>query len=241
VRRWESELLRSEKLIGLGRLAATIAHEIRNPLGIIKATAQRLDKLGSSDQPDRAKQRELLRYIPEEADRLDRILTGYLRIDSQPGTTPEPVDIAQQLPEWLAAIASEGSDGRGRPELHIEQTPPILVDPDTPRQVLLNLMRNAFDAASSPSAVHVRWEQIDSKTGQLTVADDGPGVARARRDKIFEPFYTTKTKGSGLGLYAVKMMVERDGGAITVTDNPGGGARFIVRWPFTQRGNESQD
>ncbi|MEW5700725.1 MAG: ATP-binding protein [Candidatus Zixiibacteriota bacterium] len=232
-RHWEAELLRSEKLIGLGRLAATIAHEIRNPLGIIKATAQRLERLERQPSTDRAHQTELLRFMPAEADRLDRILSGYLRLADPSATHRTSVTMEDELPRWLETLKA-GIGGAGRWELQVEPTGPIIVDAEAPRQVLMNLLRNALDISPPEEPVRIQWRPAGPGWGELVVADRGPGIPRRLRQRVFEPFYTTKTTGSGLGLYAVMMMVERDGGTIRIGHNPGGGAVFTVRWPLAR-------
>ncbi|MBD3298379.1 MAG: hypothetical protein GF341_06975 [candidate division Zixibacteria bacterium] len=228
-REWETRLLHNEKLIGLGRLAATIAHEIKNPLGIIKATAQRLDKV---DDPD--KRAELISFIPEETDRLNRILAGYLRIASPDEHQPQPVAIDRQLREWMENAYRKDEQNRDRWSLTVTPTPPILANPDAPRQVLLNLVNNAFDVTPPDGSVRVEWGAVDHARGRLVIEDAGPGIPRKLRKHVFEPFYTTKAKGSGLGLYAVQVMVERDGGTVRIDDTAAGGARFIVEWPFAQ-------
>jgi signal transduction histidine kinase len=225
-RRWENELLHSEKLIGLGRLSATIAHEIKNPLGIIKATAQRLERL-ESQNVTAEKRTELLRFIPEEVDRLDRIVTRYLKVGQVDASNPVRVDMAKEMPQWIKSI-----EGHDRVRTRIEATAPIMADAESPRQVLINLVKNALEASPGDRPVEVDWGADDGGAGVLRVKDRGPGIPRKLREEVFEPFRTTKATGSGLGLYAAKMLVERDGGTITIEDNDGGGAVFVVRWPM---------
>jgi signal transduction histidine kinase len=224
-RRWERELLRSEKLIGLGRLAATIAHEIKNPLGIIKATAQRLERTAGQNLPPE-KREELLKFIPEEVDRLNRILTRYLQIAATDQSHPASIDVGGQLPEWIKSMPE-----RDRLRLSLETTGPVYADREAPHQVTLNLIRNALEASPDGAGIEIEWTR-NGRYGQLRVRDHGPGIPRKLRTAVFEPFYTTKASGSGLGLYAVKTLVERDGGQVAIEDNPGGGAAVIVRWPL---------
>ena len=233
---WEEQLMHSEKLIGLGRLAATIAHEIRNPLGIIKATAQRLERV-----EDVAKKAELLRFIPDEVDRLNRILSGYLRLGSPLASHPVLIPIEEELRGWLEKSFDHDEGTRGRWRLEVELTGPILASPDAPKQVLINLVNNAFDASPPGASVEIKWGTAGHRHGKLTVADRGTGVSRKDRKRVFEPFYTTKTKGSGLGLYAVKMMVEQDGGRVFCLENPGGGAMFVVEWALAKSGGSAGD
>jgi signal transduction histidine kinase len=229
MRVWDERLQHSERLIGLGRLAATIAHEIKNPLGIIKATAQRLERV-----QDEQKRAELLRFIPEETERLNRILTGYLSIASPKPAHPERVPIAKLLPQWMNETFGRNDEERERWHLGVEDTGAILADPDAPKQVLINLVNNALDVSADNQIVEIGWGVSDERHGRLTVTDRGPGIPHKLRERVFEPFYTTKAKGSGLGLHAVRMMVERDGGRVRIEDNPGGGARFVVEWPLAK-------
>lgn len=226
-RRWETELLRSEKLIGLGRLSATIAHEIKNPLSIIKATAQRLSALERQGQVAE-KREELLRYIPEEVDRLNHILTRYLKVGEMDKSTPVAVDISQELPQWLKSV-----EGSHRIDTDIVKTPPVFCDREAPRQVVINLVKNALEASPDQTRVRVEWRSDDHGFGVLRVRDHGPGVPVKLRSEVFEPFRTTKATGSGLGLYAVKTLLERDGGDVRIEDNDGGGAVFIARWKLS--------
>lgn len=223
-RRWEAELLRSEKLIGLGRLSATIAHEIKNPLSIIKATAQRLSALERQGQTAE-KREELLRYIPEEVDRLNHILIRYLKVGEMERSTPVAVDVSQELPQWLKSV-----EGAHRIDTDIVKTAPVLCDREAPRQVVINLLKNALEASPDDARVLVEWKSDDRGHGMLCVRDHGPGIPVKLRSEVFEPFRTTKATGSGLGLYAVKTLVERDGGDVRIEENVGGGAVFIVRW-----------
>ena len=233
-REWEAKLLHTEKLVGLGRLAATIAHEIKNPLGIIKATAQRLEKV---DDP--AKRQQLLSFIPEETDRLNRILTRYLRVASPDSHAPVAIPIVTELPHWMESAYAKDETARGRWTIDVAPTAPIMASPDAPRQIVINLVNNALDVTPEGERVSVTWTAAHNGFGRLTVSDRGPGIPRKQRKRVFEPFYTTKVKGSGLGLYAVQMLVERDGGRIQIEDNPEGGARFVVEWPLV-KDNASQ-
>jgi len=226
-RRWDQRLLHSEKLIGLGRLAATIAHEIKNPLGIIKGAAQRLQRIDDTE-----KRAELLRYIPEEVDRLDRILTSYLRVASPDESVRVAIAIDEELPGWMDMAFGNDEEARRRWRVSVNASGKILADSDSPKQVLINLVNNALDVTPPGQVVDVEWRQTGSERGRLIVSDRGPGIPRKLRERVFEPFYTTKAKGSGLGLHAVRMMVERDGGHVTIEDNPGGGARVVVEWPL---------
>ncbi len=226
---WERQLLLSEKLLAMGRMASVIAHEIRNPLGIIKATAQRLAKL----EPE--KQKPLLDFIPEETDRLDRILTGYLQFADIRVDSPK----AQQLGPIVDAVV-----GRTRHYCHdheinlIVPATDILVvaDGDSLARALENLVRNAVDASEKGATVEVGIEHTHEQV-HIAVADRGSGVPRKDRKRIFEPFHTTRAQGSGLGLYAAKNSIEKMGGKLIYQPRKQGGSRFIITLPAAEPGD----
>ncbi len=125
-------------------------------------------------------------------------------------------------------------------ETTVTPTGRILANPDTPRQVVINLLNNALDVTPNEETVGVSWGPGEGNFGRLSVADRGPGIPQRLRQRVFEPFYTTKVKGSGLGLYAVQMMIEEDGGRVWVDENPGVGAIFHVEWPLAGHGDDNQ-
>ncbi|HSG99717.1 MAG TPA: histidine kinase dimerization/phospho-acceptor domain-containing protein, partial [candidate division Zixibacteria bacterium] len=144
-RRWEAELLHTEKLVGLGRLAATIAHEIKNPLGIIRATAQRLQKLEETHAGTPEKRAELIAYIPDETERLNRILSRYLAVADPSTRQPRPVAVDRELQSWVDQLARTEEYSDCRCHVTIAPSKLILADPEAPRQVVINLMSNAVD------------------------------------------------------------------------------------------------
>jgi len=227
--RARSEMMRQENLAMMGRMTAGIAHEIRNPLGIIRGAgeiqAQKLREAGS-DLPT-------LDYIPDEVDRLDRILTRYLTFGKGGnGFDMEPLDLAK-LAHRSTRMAEQELAAAGI-ELAVEAPgEPLCVSGDNPslQQVMLNLLLNARDAMPDGGRVDVVLAR-KGREAVLRVLDEGTGLGGLSEREIFEPFLTTKEKGSGLGLTVVRQVVEDHGGTFSLNDRGDGpGAVAEMRLP----------
>ena len=198
----------------MGRMTAAIAHEIRNPLGIIRGAAQhlaaRLREAGVDD--------ELAGLIPGEVDRLDRILSGYLTFGKGADAPPEAVDL--ELLARRTARLVETELARTGARLAFEMVPglpPAWGDPHRLQQALLNLLLNARDAMPEGGLVTLRLVR-DGEALSLTVLDEGRGLGGGAAAPLFEPFHTTKEKGSGLGLAITRQVAEAHGGTVTLRD-----------------------
>ena len=228
--RARAEVMRQETLAMMGRMTAGIAHEIRNPLGIIRGAgemqAAKLRELGS-DMPT-------LDYIPEEVDRLDRILTRYLTFGKGgSGGEFEPIDLAR-LVQRAASMAERELSTTGV-DLVLDIPPsPIPIQGDSPslQQLLLNLLLNARDAMPDGGRLEVRL-RAEGGRAVLEILDEGSGLEGLSADDAFSPFLTTKEKGSGLGLAVVRQVVEDHGGDVTLRNRDHGpGAAATVRIPI---------
>jgi two-component system sensor histidine kinase HydH len=207
-RRAEEQLReRERRLAALGEMSAVLAHEIKNPLASLKGNAQLLAS-GVEDKHKRKAER-----VVDEAVRLEKLVTDLLAFVRTGELTRAPATPASLVPEGV--------------EVDVAAAPATWsLDDARMRQVLANLVENA-QAAGAP--VHVR---IAKERGLvIEVRDHGPGVPAEDREKIFEPFFTKKTRGTGLGLAVARRVVEAHGGTITVGDAPGGGALFRVEIP----------
>ena len=211
---------RQENLAAMGRMTAGIAHEIRNPLGIIRGAGQHLERvLADAGIAD-----EVAGFIPEEVDRLDRILNGYLAFGADQPAAAEDFDVVACVRRGAHLVAAElratgvtveGPSDSGRC--------PVRGDPRRMQQVLLNLLLNARDAM--PDGGRVRLEATPSPDGArivLTVTDEGTGLGGIDRHRLFEPFRTTKEKGSGLGLAISRRIVQDMGGTLDLRDRSDG-------------------
>ena len=208
---------RERRLASLGEMSAVLAHEIKNPLASLKGNAQLLARMLPGGDKPRAKADRVV----DEAIRLEQLTNDLLQFVRTGTIQRAPVDPAALVREAVSSVAGEVAiDTSAAPAAWS-------LDAGRIRQVVLNLVDNAI-AAGPPVTVAVRRDR-----GHLIleVADCGPGVAEDDRDKIFEPFFTGKTQGTGLGLAVVRRVVELHHGTIAVYPNPGGGAMFRAEFP----------
>jgi signal transduction histidine kinase len=229
----------AEKLAAVGTMTAGLSHEIRNPLNAaalqLSVLERRLQRLPRDVQPPLL---EPLTVVKDEIRRLDHILEDFLQFARPREFVPRAVDVATVVNRVVDLLAGE-ADRRGiRLERRLEPVPPVAGDEERLRQVLVNLGLNALEAVKDGGLVRVgsRLSEPpeDSPVVEIVVDDDGPGVPEESRDRIFEPFFTSKAKGSGLGLSIVHAIVTQHAGRIWVEASPEGGSRFVVSLPPSQ-------
>ncbi|MGH6929823.1 MAG: sensor histidine kinase, partial [Dongiaceae bacterium] len=236
-----AQLARQERLATLGQLAGTVSHELRNPLGVIRNSLFSLREcLGKDDErgADRAVDR-----IERNVERCDAIVSELLDYARAGEVRRDPVEIDR----WLNAVLNEHIVPPGttlRRDLRFTGSVPI--DRDRFRQVMVNLLDNAIQAVNDPAwqrgqprenTITVRTA-ITGRFLELSVSDTGPGIAPATLAKIFEPLFTTKSFGVGLGLPMVRQIVQQHGGSIEAASEIGRGATFLVRIPAVARSQE---
>jgi len=225
--RAEMAIMRADALATLGRMAAHMAHEIRNPLGIIRGAVQRLQSSSSVKEQDR----ELLGFLPEEVDRLDQIVTRYLRFARVEPLQPAMEDPGELVNETLSMAQRELAEGGVTVDLSVAPAiPAIPMDAQRIKQALLNLLLNAAQAMPDGGRIDVRIS-AEKKWVRIAVSDTGRGIPRGDRKMIFEPFFTTRERGSGLGLALVAKVVEEHKGRIEVSSEPEKGATFVLSLP----------
>jgi two-component system, NtrC family, sensor histidine kinase HydH len=232
----QAEARRSERLAALGQLSAGLAHEIRNPLGVIKGSAEMLtQKLQGSDELAR----ELAGYISTEVNRLSALVTEFLDFARPLHAQPRPADLTALLDRVLQTVAGRFSAGTVRIERHYADGLPLVpLDESLCEQAFLNLVQNAYEAMEDHGGtlrvdVHLAT-QNDGEGVELRLADTGPGVPEELREEIFNPFVTTKKTGVGLGLSIVSKIVDGHRGSIHVENGPGGGAVFALFFPLDE-------
>ncbi|HEX4929010.1 MAG TPA: ATP-binding protein [Burkholderiales bacterium] len=213
------------KLAALGRLTASIAHEIRNPLAAISHAAELLPEEKRADDRSR-----LARIIHDNTQRLERLVSDVLQLNRRDRISPEPLRLAAWLREFLAEfVAIEGAS----PEafaLDAQSDPRVAFDREHLRQVLWNLLRNAMRyAGAGAGAVRVALRAYGDRV-ELSVIDNGPGVPASSRGHLFEPFFTTEAKGTGLGLYLARELCAANQASLEyVADMPGAHFRILCR------------
>ncbi|BCR04662.1 PAS domain-containing sensor histidine kinase [Desulfuromonas versatilis] len=218
----EEALKQADRLAAVGRLAAGMAHEIRNPLASISGSVQLLME-GSNVSRDDLR---LMRIVVKEADRLSRLLTDFLEYARPVPPKFEITDVSALLDE-LADMAS--SDPRFEKVKIVRDYPPgekIRLDRQQIFQAVWNLVINAAEVLESGGTLRLG---VLSRRGEIFVQDSGQGIPENIRDKIFEPFFTTKNNGTGLGLATTHAIVEAHGGKIEVSSVPGGGTRLTIK------------
>ena len=206
------------KLASMGRLSASIAHEIRNPLSAIRHAGALL-----GEQAGTAAQKRLADIIEKNTMRIDRIVEDVLSM-ARRGALSDVLDLrhfmAQFMPEFMANVKAGGAvvagrDGGERIALRHDSHAPITFDPNHLRQILVNLLSNGLRHASErEGAVLLLWTQSATGVLQLWVLDDGPGIPEDRREHLFEPFFTTETRGTGLGLHLTQELCTANGATI---------------------------
>ena len=227
IRRLEEEVRRREKLAAVGQLAAGVAHEIRNPLSSIKGFATHFRQLFAPESPHH----EAAEILIREVNRMDRVIGELLEFarpsDIQPlPTPPEPL-----IRHTLRLIEPDARASDIRMDIQIPELPEISMDPDRVTQVLLNLYLNAIQAMGKGGVLTVS-AKLENGFLALNIQDTGKGIPEGDIPKIFDPFYTTKSKGTGLGLAVVEKIITAHGGRIRVESPPEGGTRFGLYFPL---------
>jgi signal transduction histidine kinase len=225
----QHELIRREKLASVGQLLAALAHDLRNPLGVIRSSAQVI----LENRQDDAVREEVARYIMEEVDKLSHRINDFLRYARQ-----KPPDLRTIAVEDVARSAlwqwqAQGGMERLRVETRFgSNLPAVRIDPEQVKEALVNLLMNAREAMPSGGRVTMTTRRGANGFVEVEIKDTGPGITTAHLPRIFEPFFTTKEYGTGLGLTNVKRLVEDNGGILTVTSVEGAGSVFVTSLPM---------
>lgn len=225
------QLLQREKLAELGRLAASIAHEINNPLAVI-AYAMELIQRDAELTPFQV---EMAERIELEITRLRTLTGGLLSFSSQRQGTRRLANLNELVEEVLHLVRFELQRQAIQLETDFAELPLVAIDPAKFKQVIINLVMNASQAMAGKGVVTLATRLRADGDVELTISDTGPGVPTELREQIFTAFFTTKPEGegTGLGLYICGNIVVEHGGVLTVDDAPGGGARFSIRLPVS--------
>jgi signal transduction histidine kinase len=237
--RQHRKLQERDRLAALGQMAAGLAHEVKNPLGAIKGAAQLLgDPSGRLD----VSEREFIGIILEEVERLDRVVGSVLDYARPSKGDVGSIDVNAVVRRTLTVLASDRAEGWSVATNLTESALLARADAEQLRQVLINLIRNAVQAMAGTGHVEIttrlRQDRLPLQSSadapgwvEVSVRDEGPGIAPQVLEKLFVPFFTTKAAGTGLGLAISQRVVEEMGGRIEVASRPGAGSTFTVVLP----------
>ena len=258
----QHRLVQAERLATIGQMSARVSHEVRNPLSAISLNAELLeDELAGLPPARRAEAAGLLKAMRSQIDVLSAVTEEYLRFARLPKPKLEIVALGALVEDLIAFVRPE-LEGRG---VHIKTSlppdlPSLRLDPGQIRQLLLNLFRNGADAMPDGGRLTIAVGVVTGALGQsvqtpadphlsttrpldrstlcleVVVTDSGPGVPAEERERIFEPFFSTKDKGTGLGLAIARQMAEDHGGALTCECAPAGGSLFRLHLPVAEPG-----
>ena len=221
------ELAVRDRMAEMGKLSMIIAHELKNPLGIIKGSVDILSKKQTAEEV----RGTMVEYIQDEVRRLDRLINDFLSFAKPAPPLKHDVDINALVQRARDALTEAGHLPAG---IHIEcclaDAASARVDEHQIYQALLNLLTNALQALGDSGTITIQTARSDTGV-TLQVQDTGPGISDEVRESLFEPFVTTRTKGTGLGLAIVKKIIESHQGRITVTSTPATGACFAIDLP----------
>lgn len=229
VRLMEEERRRSERLTSMGRLAGGVAHEIRNPLNAVSIIAQRL-KAEFTPTESREEYTSLLSTVRSEIARIGAIVEAFLRYARPPQLEFSRVRLDEIAVEAAQIIAEKARRQRIALELEIDPGLECRCDPDQFKQALLNVMLNAVEAIGEDGAVTIRARR-EHRTVMVEITDTGPGIAPDALTNIFDPYFTTKESGTGLGLSEVHRIITAHGGRIRAENAPARGAVFTISLP----------
>jgi two-component system, LuxR family, sensor kinase FixL len=221
----EAQLREQTALARLGEMAAVIAHEVKNPLAGIRGAIEVIGNRLPGDAGERATVKEIISRI----DALNDLMKDLLLFARPPKPRPTPVDVLPLVSNTVNLLAQDPSLKDIRVDVE-GSAPPILADPDMLRIVFQNLLVNGAQAMQGRGTIHVGIGASDSSC-RIVFADSGPGIPDEIRDKIFTAFFTTKARGSGLGLATAKQFIDAHGGQIDIECPPEGGTVVTVRLP----------
>jgi signal transduction histidine kinase len=232
LQRAENELVEAAKFAFVGELAAGVAHEVRTPLGVLRTSAQLLERSIATEDDET---RELLHLLREEVDRIERVVSGLLELARPRELCPEPSRLGQivfRAADFVEAQAREKGVAIHRHA--IEPDPEAFCDPELVYQVALNLLVNAVQILHAGGSIELTLLPRGDGYAGFEVRDDGPGMTEEVRAHIFEPFFTRRDGGAGLGLTFVQRVVQEHRGRISVESAPRRGATFRIELPLCE-------
>jgi len=233
----EAQVRRADRLAALGQLTAGLAHELRNPLGTLKTSAELLERKVAADNEIA---REMAGYITQEVDRINSLITRFLDFARPRHLRLEKTSLHAMLDQAIERFDREKSGAAASVTVfknYSPDVPPVNIEPELMEHVITNLLSNAAQASPAGAVVTVKTRLADTAEGrkaEIAVIDRGSGIDPKHLENIFNPFFTTKAAGVGLGLSIVSKIVDEHGGQITVESTPGEGSVFHVYLPVAE-------
>ncbi len=234
----EEFVFRQQQLHSAGRLAARIAHQIKNPLSIINNAAFSLQRAGAGEKNSTSEQIQIIR---EEVDRADRIITELMGYAQLAEGKVEKISVTEELERAITQVFPPAA----RYDVEIQRDympalPTLMMQRGHLSETFVNLLQNAREAMSGHGQIQITAAHGPNLSVVIILADSGPGIPKDKAQKIFEPYFSTKEKGTGLGLAIVKHNVEIYGGKVSVESELGQGARFTLEFPAKSQMKLSQ-
>ena len=235
----EEQLRLADRLSIVGELTASLAHEVRNPLGAIRGTVEILrDEFG-----DKLKETDFFRILIEETERLNSVVDNYLSFARKKDQEESQYNIREVVQNSTLLLSSKARKSGIQFKIDLPQTPIILEgDPNNLRQSLVNLELNAIQAMNNGGEISITGQLVDGndsslkqKILRLTINDQGSGIKTGDLEEIFKPFFTTKADGTGLGLSIVKRIADENHWQIDVSSKPGSGTTFTLLIPVNEK------
>ncbi len=228
MQRQQRDMLRAEQLAAVGQLAASVAHEVRNPLTAVKM----LVELALRPRDPKALTRDDLRVIHGEVDRLEQTVQHFLSFARLPTPRRSDCDLRDVVAQAVGLVQARDCQQKVHVAMHCPEAPTqASVDRDQLRTVLVNLLLNALDAMPHGGNLGLALERHPGHEISIAVTDTGPGIAPGIADRLFTPFASTKPTGTGLGLSLSRRIIEEHGGRLLADNRPQGGACFVIRLP----------
>ena len=236
-----TELLKAQRLAAWREVAQRIAHEIKNPLTPIQLSAQRLRRrLGDRSPDDRRLLEECTGTIIQEVEGLKHLVDEFSRFARMPALAPKPTELNRLL-EGVVALYRESHPALALKTFLTPDLPTLEVDPDQIKRAVLNLVDNAVEAGGGAGEVTVQTVSTpETRSVQILVSDNGVGIPPEDKEKLFLPYFSTKTAGTGLGLAIVHQIITDHGGRIWVEDNAPKGSRFVIELPVDRPATKAE-
>jgi two-component system, NtrC family, sensor histidine kinase HydH len=230
----EAQVRRSDRLAALGQLTAGLAHELRNPLGTMKTSAEMLARSVSAENEIA---REMSGFIAEEVDRTNSLITRFLEFARPQSLKLQATDLTVMLDRAIARFEKEQPAKQGNVKIlknYSPDVPPVAMDSELMERVIVNLLLNAAQASPPEGVITVKTQMADDATAEIAVIDRGSGIEPKNLENIFNPFFTTKPEGIGFGLAIVSKIIDEHGGKILVESTVGEGSVFRIQLPLNR-------